>query len=131
MRSFTSASLSQVLRTLYDSILSGLFLLGERGREEEVVKEALASLILNHESSVFDTTAKEASLSIATGSNGSWASTWFRVFAEITDVRLQPGFSGFQQLYGSSTRLLVTARLPVATWLLVAAQLRVATWWQL
>lgn len=42
MKSFTSASLSQALRTLYNSILSRLFLLGERDRGEEVVKETFS-----------------------------------------------------------------------------------------
>lgn len=87
MKSFASASLSQTLRTLYDSILSRLFLLGRGAGERKLSQKPSASLILNHESSVIYTTAKEASLSIATGSNGSWTSTWFLVAAEITDLR--------------------------------------------
>lgn len=63
------------------------FFSGRGARERKLSKKPSASLILNHESSVIDTTAKEASLSIATGSNGSWTSTWILLAAEIIDLR--------------------------------------------
>lgn len=50
-----------ILRALFNSFPSGLFLLGR------VLQKPSVSLILGYESAIIDTTAKEASLSIATG----------------------------------------------------------------
>lgn len=61
--SYTSASLSTILMTLFYSFLAGLFLV--RG----VVMEVFMSPILIYESAVIDITAKETSLSMAASSN--------------------------------------------------------------
>ena len=59
VKSYTSGSPSQFLRVLFNGFLSRLFLLG--GKAEEGCLQDLLCLILNCESAVIHTTAKEAS----------------------------------------------------------------------
>lgn len=63
----TSASLSDILRVLSNDFLSSLFLLG--GAVQEFVTEVFYLFILNSESAVANTTAKEASLLFTVSSN--------------------------------------------------------------